>query len=142
MDLAEFLAGDGGFVLDLGFGSVSAAPRRLAFLGAGASLSATAILARFRSRFPARLLAPIVIVGFVISGPHRLAVIAVVVLSDDLVEPFSDRYPGAARGIAGGFARFRTEASEIPRTARFHLRAKPLREERDGPVLSGGSLNR
>ncbi|MFZ3311557.1 MAG: hypothetical protein WA280_19565, partial [Xanthobacteraceae bacterium] len=143
VDFAEFLAGDGGFARDLGFGPVPAAtPRRLAFLGAGGTIGATAALARFRPYFPARLLAPLVFVVFVISGPHRLAVIAVVVLSDDLVEPFSDRYPGAARGIAGGFARFWTEASEIPRTARFHLCAKPLREEREGPVLSGGSLNR
>jgi hypothetical protein len=61
-------------------------------------------------------------------------------LPDDRVEPFSDRHAGPPRGVAGGFARVWTEASEIPRTARFHLRAKPLREERDGPVLSGGSL--
>src|SRR5271169_1088172 len=33
------------------------------------------------------------------------------------------------------FARFWTEASQIPRTARFHCAPKSHREEQDGPVF-------
>ena len=70
-------------------------------------------------RFAALVVAPSVVIVVVINGPHRLAVI-VVVLADDAVQPFPDRHAGAPRGVAGDFARFWTEASQVPRTARFH----------------------
>jgi hypothetical protein len=41
----------------------------------------------------------------------RLAVELFFVRLDDVVEPFTDRHAGLARGFAGGFARFWTEAS-------------------------------
>jgi hypothetical protein len=39
---------------------------------------------------------------------------------DDVVKPLPNRHARAPRGFARGSARFRTETSEIPRTARFH----------------------
>ncbi len=139
MNFAEFLAGNDGLTLEIGLPLTPAPPRRSAFLGMGLTVAATTRATRLLPHFSPRLVAPVVIVVIVISGRHGLAII-VVVLPDDGVEPFSNRHAGPARGVPGSFARFWTEASEIPRTARFHLRAKPLREERDGPVLSGGSL--
>jgi hypothetical protein len=72
------------------------------------------------TRLAALIVAPSLVIVVVISGPHRLAVILVVVLSDHAVQPFPDRHAGAARGVAGDFARFWTEASQVPRTAGFH----------------------
>jgi hypothetical protein len=49
-------------------------------------------------------------------------------LLNELVKPLSDRNAGSTRRVVGGFARFWTEASEVPRTAGFIARAKPLQE--------------
>ncbi len=108
---ATFIAG---LALQLDF-AFAPAPRLFATFIAGL---ATIIVTRFQ----ARIVAPaVVVLVAVISKPHRLAVIVVVVaLLDDAVEPFPDRHTGLARGVAGGLARFWTQASEIPRTARFH----------------------
>src|SRR5271154_385959 len=82
----------------------------------------------------------VIVVVLVISGPHRLAVIFVAAL-DHTVEPFSNRHAGPARGVAGSFAGFWMEASEVPRTARFHCaRSNHIRRNEDGPVLSLDSL--
>ncbi|HEX3938233.1 MAG TPA: hypothetical protein VHX43_12080 [Xanthobacteraceae bacterium] len=83
MDFAKLLAGKSGFAFEFGFALAPTTPGRLAVLVAGALVFATAILARFRPRFPARHFAPVILVVFVISDPHRLAVTVVVVLSDD-----------------------------------------------------------
>ena len=160
VDFTEFLAGQRGFTLDLGFAFAlaasrnqfimvvpmarSAALRRLILLGpasasARAAIVVTGLAGFVRTRLAALVVAPSLVIVVVISGPHRLAVIAVV-LADDVVQPFPDRHAGAARGVAGGFARLWTKAPQVPRIAGFHLRAKPLREERDDPVLSLGSL--
>ncbi len=40
---------------------------------------------------------------------------------DDRIKPLRDRHAGPARGVACRGARFRTEAFQIPRTARFHF---------------------
>src|SRR5579863_3588611 len=77
-------------------------------------------LARFPTRFSANVVAPVVVRFLVVGDPHRLVVIVVVALLDDVVEPFPDRHAGLASGVAGGFALFWTKTSEIPRTAGFH----------------------
>ena len=43
-----------------------------------------------------------------------------VVRLDDVIEPFADRHAGSPRRRAHGFPRLGAQASEIPRTARFH----------------------
>jgi hypothetical protein len=51
--------------------------------------------------------------------PPRLLVVLIGRL-DDGIEPFADRHAGSARGVACRRTRFRTETSQIPRTARSH----------------------
>ena len=92
------------------------------------------VLARFLAQFLARFLAivvspAVVVLIMIISEPHRLAVNFVAALNDG-IEPFPNRHAGAASGVPGSFARFWTETSEIPRTARFHCAPKPHPEER------------
>ena len=130
MDLAKFLAGKLGVALkhSLAFIVALAVPPLAAVAG-----SVAVLVAKFAARFAPRLVTPIVVV-IVFSGSHRLAIIFVA-LRNDAVEPFPDRHAGPASGLAGGFARLWTEASEIPRTARFHCSPKPLPEER-GLALS------
>ncbi|HEY5063775.1 MAG TPA: hypothetical protein VIJ04_02945 [Xanthobacteraceae bacterium] len=53
------------------------------------------------------------------------------VLSDHPVEPLIDRHVDALRCVALSLARLRTEASQIPRTARLHPRAQ---------TTSGGAI--
>ena len=140
VDLAKFLPRQRGFALELGFAFAlaasrrqfivvtivsmarSAARRRLVLFRAAAASSRAAIgimcLARIVRRWLAALVVAPSLVVVVISGPHRLAMI--VVLADDAVQPFPDRHAGTARRVAGDFARFWTEASQVPRTARFH----------------------
>src|SRR5271170_8190114 len=71
----------------------------------------------------------------IVIGVARSLAMVFVFGADDVVEPFTDRHAGLARGVAGGFTRFWTEASQIPRTARFHCAPKSLREERHSPVF-------
>jgi hypothetical protein len=52
---------------------------------------------------------------------------------DDRVEPFTDRQSRTARGLARRGTRFRTETSEIPRTARFHSHVQATSEEQALP---------
>jgi hypothetical protein len=54
-----------------------------------------------------------------IAGPPRFLVILIGRL-DHRVEPLANRHARAARGVARGRTRFRTETSQIPRTARSH----------------------
>jgi hypothetical protein len=118
VDFAELLAGKRGLALycDLALRVSVAPPAR-------------------RARIRAIIVSPAVIVLItVISEPHRLAVIFVAALNDG-IEPFPDRHAGPASGVPGSFARFWTETSEIPRTARFHRAPKPHPEER-GMALS------
>ncbi|MGC2124030.1 MAG: hypothetical protein WA652_14360, partial [Xanthobacteraceae bacterium] len=125
-------------VLDLGF--VLAVVARLALLVARtAPLFAARFLARFLARFVPRLIAPVVVVVVVISDAHWFAMI-VVALLDDVVEPLPDRHAGTARRVAGSFARLWTEASEIPRTARFHCAPNHFGRNEMALFLSGGSL--
>ena len=118
MDLAELLARPGGIPPR---GSVIVvfviAPWR-----AGPSATAVIILCRLVGR-------PII---RSINRPRRGAAI-VVALFDQFVEPLADRDAGLPRGLAGRCHGFRAKASEIPRTARFHRGAKPLRKERGSP---------
>ena len=68
---------------------------------------------------------PLVVVLVVIVGEQRrLVVVIFVVRLDDVVEPFADRHAGSPRRRAHGFARLGAQASEIPRTARFHSHAQ------------------
>ena len=98
------------------------------------------VVAMIMTVFVVAVVAPAVIVLAVIfSKPHRLDVI-VVALLDDVVEPFADRYAGPACRVAGGIARVWSEASEIPRTARFHCALKPHRRNENRPVLGGCPL--
>ncbi|MGA7790213.1 MAG: hypothetical protein WCA56_18845, partial [Xanthobacteraceae bacterium] len=129
-------------VLDVGF--VLAVVARLALLVARtaplfAAMVAARFLARFLARFVPRLIAPVVVVVVVISDAHWLAMI-VVALLDDVVEPLPDRHAGTARRVAGSFARLWTEASEIPRTARFHCAPNHFGRNEMALFLSGGSL--
>ncbi|MFZ3357285.1 MAG: hypothetical protein WA177_00870, partial [Xanthobacteraceae bacterium] len=170
MDLAEFLAGERALAFDLNFalallvtarlacvfgfafalllaarlvldlGFVLAVVARLALLVARtAPLFAAMVAARFLARFVPRLIAPVVVVVVVISDAHWLAMI-VVALLDDVVEPLPDRHAGTARRVAGSFARLWTEASEIPRTARFHCAPNHFGRNEMALFLSGGSL--
>jgi hypothetical protein len=61
-------------------------------------------------RFPQRFaIAAAAVAVFIAVG---IAVAPVVVFwRNDVVEPFTDRHAGLTRGVAGGFARFWTEAS-------------------------------
>ena len=69
-------------------------------------------------------LAPgIVRVAIAIGGRRKLAIFFINRL-DHAVEPFADGRAGSACGGARSLARFRTETSEIPRTARFHSRVQ------------------
>ena len=64
---------------------------------------------------------PLVVVFVVIIGEQRrLVVVLFVVRFDDVIEPFADRHAGSPRCRAHGFPRLGAQASEIPRTARFH----------------------
>jgi hypothetical protein len=78
-------------------------------------------------------------VVFVVVKSFRRGVF-VVLGRNDVVEPFADRHAGFARGRAGGFARFWTEASQIPRTARFHCAPNPIARSRMALFLSCGSV--
>jgi len=111
VDFAEFLAGKRGLALDGHFAPVVAVP-----VAPPVARTATVVA----SVVLAIIIPPaVVILVVVISKPHRLAVIFVAA-RNDAVEPFANRHAGPASGVAGSFARFWTEASEIPRTARFH----------------------
>jgi hypothetical protein len=78
----------------------------------------------FLSIVLARLLPPLILgLAIEIGGPYRLAVFIIVRL-DDAVEPFADGHAGSSRGFARSLARLPAEASQIPRTARFHSRAQ------------------
>jgi hypothetical protein len=76
----------------------------------------------------------------IVIGVARSLAMVFVFGADDVVEPFTDRHAGLARGVAGGFTRFWTEASQIPRTARFHCAPKSHREEQMALSLSCGSV--
>jgi hypothetical protein len=132
VDFAEFLTGMRGFkMLKLMFHTPAPVAPWLPI-----------ILARHATDFSAGIPPPVVvavIVVIVAGVPDRLAAIVIARL-EHAIEPFPNRHPGLSRGGAGGIARFWTEASEIPRTARFHFALKPLREEQDGAVSSCGSL--
>jgi hypothetical protein len=118
MNLAEFLPGERSlalyFALTFPAGALLAA--RSTFM-AGFAAIITVVLS-------AVIVPPAVII--IVSVPHRLAIIVVVAL-DDGIEPFADRHAGPAGGLARGFACFGAEASEIPRSARFHLRPNHIR---------------
>src|SRR5580704_13707633 len=67
---------------------------------------------------------PVVVLVVIVGEQGRLVVIVFVVRLDDIVEPFADRHAGSPRCRAHGFARLGAQASEIPRTARFHSHAQ------------------
>jgi hypothetical protein len=56
-------------------------------------------------------------------------------LLDKVVEPFAERAAGLSRGFAGGFDCLQAQASEIPRTARFHRAQNHFGGNVDRPVL-------
>ena len=61
------------------------------------------------------------IVLVIVVGKQRDRVVLVLVFElDDVVEPLADRHAGAPRRRARRLACFRTKASQIPGTARFH----------------------
>ena len=69
---------------------------------------------------------------------HRTPVRSVVAaLSDHPVEPLVDRHVDALRHVALGLARLWAQASQIPRTARFHPRAQTTVEGAVCAPLSG-----
>jgi len=61
----------------------------------------------------------IVRVAIETGGGREFAILRISRL-DHAVEPFADRHAGSPSGGACSLARFRTKASQIPRTARFH----------------------
>ena len=72
---------------------------------------------------------------FGVGLPHQCAA-TVSALLNELVEPLSDRDAGSKRRVVVGFACFRTEASEVPRTAGFSSRAQShFRRERGSRPL-------
>jgi hypothetical protein len=79
--------------------------------------------------------ADIAIVFFGVGLPHQCAA-TVSALLNELVEPLSDRDAGSKRRVVVGFACFRTEASEVPRTCRISSRAQShFRRERGSRPL-------
>jgi hypothetical protein len=68
---------------------------------------------------PGRLLESLVALVIDIGRPPRLVVFLIGRL-DDGVEPLTNRHAGSARGVACSRTCFRTETSQIPRTARSH----------------------
>ena len=113
---------------------VIAAPRstliaalpRFSIVAASPRFPIIAALPRFPLIAPgSRAARPLVVVLVVIVGEQRrLVVVIFVVRLDDVVEPFADRHAGSPRRRANGFARLGAQASEIPRTARFHSHAQ------------------
>jgi hypothetical protein len=81
----------------------------------GAALTALAAAFRFALATPAAA-RPLVL--FVVEKQCRLVVF--IVGLDDIVEPLADRHAGAARGRACSLTRIGAQASQVPRTARFH----------------------
>src|SRR5271170_2851112 len=107
-------------VLILSSGMASASKRRVA-------------IPRGRPNFVARPRRRAIIrLAVEIFRPPRL-VLGFIDRLDNVVEPLTDRQAGRAGGLARGSARFQTETSEIPRTARFHSHVP--HEEQDVPLF-------
>jgi hypothetical protein len=81
---------------------------------------------RFARRIAPRIVA---VLALVVTRVGAAVIVLIVFGLDDVVEPLADRHAGLARGAASGFARFWTEASQVPRSARFHCAPKSHREE-------------
>jgi hypothetical protein len=104
---------------------------------------------RLRLIAPGSRAARQVVLVVIIGDQRRRVVILFVVRLDHVIEPFADRHAGSPRRRAHGLPRLGAQASEIPRTARFHAHDQshmagagcPLRAEfaegrcsRRGPV--------
>jgi hypothetical protein len=128
---AAFPAGFGAFIgEEIGLAIVRA--RRT-------TLAAALDVFRFAARVPGRTVSLARIAAQIVVVVSRIAsalVLLIVFRPNDVIEPFADGHAGFTRGAAGGFARFWTEASQVPRTARFHCAPKSHREERHGPILT------
>jgi hypothetical protein len=108
-----------------------AAPRfHIVELGAAAGFAARRII-----RFALGIAIGIAAKSAVVIGVTRALAVILIFGSDDVVEPFADRHAGLARGVAGGFTRFWAEASQIPRTARFHCAPKKSHREEQMALL-------
>jgi len=87
------------------------------------------------------VLGPAIILFRIGRRPHLGAAI-VVVLFDEIVEPFANRDAGSACCFAGSSNGLRAKASEIPRTARCHRAQNHLRGNVDRPGFSARKRER
>jgi len=124
--MTVFIAVSAAFAIDrrrVDVDAIAAVPVRVSGM-LGQPVVIAGDLSVFLSIILAAVLPPLTLrLAIEIGGPCRLAVLIVVWL-DDAVEPFADRHAGSSRRFARSLTCLPTEASQIPRTARFHSRAQ------------------
>src|SRR6185312_193153 len=65
-----------------------------------------------------------VVLVIVVAERSGIDAVLLRLLDDDGVEPLAERHAGAARGLHGRLAGFRTDAFDAPRHAEFHARIR------------------